>query len=231
MFGWSLLSLLLAVPVFAVPHTIPTGCSTVGEEPVFPSNQTTLVAPTTSPNFVSLAVGVQNYTCANTSTFTNVGAVAELFDASCLYHSRDWDALPQVVFESWNDTTQSLTTQDLIAYLAPLNKSIVLGQHYFVPFNGSVNPKFDFTSARFNGNSNAFVLAEKVAAIDSPDNSTVDVAWVGLQGLEGELATQVFRTNTQGGQPPSSCTYGSSPALSVRYVAIYWFYGSTLQGV
>ena len=47
-------------------------CAISGYVPQFPSGQTALVAPTTQPNFIGLAFGVQNYTCSNQNNYTYV---------------------------------------------------------------------------------------------------------------------------------------------------------------
>jgi len=89
----SFFSLLLVVPSLAVP-TLKTGCNISAAKLKLPSNQTALVEPTTAPQFIGLGVGVQNYTCNTTSsTFMNVGAVAELFDISYLYGTPEFDSV------------------------------------------------------------------------------------------------------------------------------------------
>ena len=45
-------------------------CPITNYQPSFPPNQTTLVAPSEEPNFLGLALGVQNYTCSSSSTYT-----------------------------------------------------------------------------------------------------------------------------------------------------------------
>lgn len=46
-----------------------------------PASQTVLVAPSTSPDFIGLGVGVQNYTCAAAGTYTS----ARFITAALLY--------------------------------------------------------------------------------------------------------------------------------------------------
>jgi hypothetical protein len=93
--------------------------------------------------------------------------------------------------------------------------SIILGQHYFVtnPITGvGISPKWDFTSSgQTAGNPNAFVIAAKVASIPAPTGPN-DVAWLSLDSVQGELATQVFRTDTRGGQPPASVSTSQYPS-------------------
>ena len=71
MFALLLASLLLALPVLALPSfKAQQGCSLKDARLSVPSNQSVLETPTGAPSFVSLGVGVQNYTCnATTQTY------------------------------------------------------------------------------------------------------------------------------------------------------------------
>lgn len=94
--------------------------------------------------------------------------------------------------------------QVLIPRLLFLN---TIGQHYYVPnSNGTgLSPKWDFTSSAFNGNPNAFVVAAKVNQTTAPGpNGPQNVAWVSLKRITGELAQEVYRTDTRLGQPPAN---------------------------
>jgi len=85
---------------------------------------------------------------------------------------------------------------------------------------------WDFRADAFAGNPNAYVVASEVGGIPAP-TGTGDVDWLSLVGLQGELATQVFRVETKSGQPPSSCTSG--PPITVKFTTQYWLYGSKLS--
>jgi hypothetical protein len=90
---------------------------------------------------------------------------------------------------------------------------IYLAQHYFVPApNGTgLDANWDATSqADFTGNSNAFVLATKVNQTAAPTGDE-DIDWISLKGMAGNLAKEVYRTNTQLGQPPANV---SGPPLA-----------------
>lgn len=63
--------------------------------------------------------------------------------------------------------------------------------------------KWDATSQ--TQNPNAFVIASKVDQAGAPTGSQ-DIDWVSLRGTTGQLAKQVYRTNTQLGQPPANVT-------------------------
>jgi hypothetical protein len=203
-----MISKLFAAVLFAtltqasVLHTLRSGCDISKATFSVPANQTAVVAPTTSgPSFsellhidvrnalltpgtiVGLAAGVQNYTCAaSTSTYTNVGAVAELIDASCLWSTPLFNPAVDILYDAWKEVPASITTQELISTVGGLPKnSAVLGQHYYVPSptGTGVSPKWDFTSALFKGNPEAFVIASKTAQTNAPEAAT-DVAWVCL---------------------------------------------------
>jgi len=111
----------------------------------------------------------------------------------------------------------SVTVQDAIKILG--NAPIVLGQHYFIPNNPAPLPKFDFTSDAEKGNAAAFVVATGVGSLPSPAGNS-NVPWLELKNVQGQLANSVFRVETAGGQPPTSCIAGALP-LSVKYTAQY----------
>lgn len=228
-----ILSILLATSALAAPSQV-AGCDASQKHMALPSGQTQLALPTTTvPSFVALGVGVQNYTCGSTSTFTyvrlgtfttcvthfslnsNVGAVAELFDLSCAKDSSFGD-LTDVAFAFWKVTPKDVTTQDIIktlAFIDPAFKTpIILGQHYFVtnPTTGTgVSPKWDFTSASLKGHTDAFVVGARIGDLAAPTNPATNVDWLALNAAQGNLADEVFRVETRGGQPPSSVSFGS----------------------
>ncbi|KAG6812886.1 hypothetical protein H0H92_015621 [Tricholoma furcatifolium] len=173
-----------------------------------PSNQTVLNAATAPLSYVAVAIGVQNYTCSSSGTYTNVGAVAELFDISCLYSdAAAFDDLTSLAYNIWELVPPTVTPQSIINLLLSANTPGILGQHYYVtnPITGSgVSPKWDFTSqGATKGNSNAYVIGAKTGDLPAPTGSQ-DIDWVQLKAVEGELATIVYRTDTRGGQPPAA---------------------------
>jgi len=106
----------------------------------------------------------------------------------------------------------------------------VLGQHYYVPnpVGPGLSPKWDFTSSGATaGNPNAYVIGVKVGDLPSTNSSNIDNLMV--KAVEGELASEVFRVETNGGQPPSQCSAGD-PNTTVKYTAQYWFFNSSVAG-
>ncbi|KAK7681368.1 hypothetical protein QCA50_015459 [Cerrena zonata] len=215
-------TLALAVPTFKL-----NGCDVSKANMSLPSGQTLLVAPTdTKPRFISIGVGVQNYSCSTTHTYTSIGAVAELFDISCLSPSQFTQAT-DMFNDIWEKTPKGVTAEQVIKGLSLVGTPSVLGQHYFVtnPITGSgLSPKWDFTSASLKGKSNAFAVAAKIGNVPASSPSNID--WLSLNVTQGDLAKHIFRVETRGGQPPASCN-PDSPPISVKYVSQYWLYGGS----
>ncbi|KAJ7765269.1 hypothetical protein B0H16DRAFT_1796639 [Mycena metata] len=190
-----------------------------------PTNQTQLVSPTTAPLYVGLGVGVQNYTCsASTLKYTSTGAVASLFDISCLDKTPAFATIQTTAFNAWNAAPAGVSPNTLAAKFAT---PTLLGYHYFIPSPSGtgISPKWDFTSTGKNaGNSTAFVVGAKAGDITDPTgNVAANVDWLTLNNTQGALANKIFRIDTVNGQPPSSCVAGSAD-ISVKYTAKYFLY-------
>jgi len=189
-----------------------------------PANQTQLIAPTYAPNFIGIGVGTQNYTCnATDSTYALVGALAEIFDCSCLYGTAAFESAPTTVYDAWSAST-GITVQDVITTLRLTHDPAVLGQHYYVPnpVGSGLSPKWDFTSSGMTaGKPNAYVTGAKIGDLPSSNSSNIDDLMV--KAVKGGLAKEVFRVETNGGQPPKQCGTGDSN-ITVKYSAQYWFF-------
>ncbi|KAJ7932188.1 hypothetical protein B0H13DRAFT_1593653 [Mycena leptocephala] len=210
--------LVSAGPAFKDPY-----CDTSTDKLDLPSNQTALVTPTTAPLFVTLGVGVQNYTCnASTLAYTSIGAVAALFDISCLDKTPVFANIQTVAFKFWSALPAGLTAASIGRKMGAPG---LLGFHYFVPSpTGSISPIWDFTSTgKFAGNSSAFVIGSKFGDIAAPTDSAKNVDWLELKNLQGSLASKIFRIDTVNGQPPTSCVAGSAN-ISIKYTAKYFLY-------
>jgi hypothetical protein len=87
---------------------------------------------------------------------SNVGAVAELFDISCLSGTSAFNTIQNDAFGIWDNVSSSVTAREVIKKLG--RDLLVLGQHYYVPnpniTAGSpvISPKWDFTSGAEKGN-------------------------------------------------------------------------------
>ncbi|KAF8893179.1 hypothetical protein CPB84DRAFT_1783384 [Gymnopilus junonius] len=220
---------LLSVSGIAVKRT-PDLCSLSKAASSLPNLPSPLVAPSSPLSWVGVAIGTQNYTCASTGTWTNVGAVAELFDISCLAGTFFFESIQDIAIAAWEAAPPSLPASQIISKLHSFSTPEILGQHYYVtnPITGSgINPKWDFTSQGADaGKADAFVVAAKVNDGGAPTGSK-DIDWVQLGNIEGSLAKQVYRTDTRLGQPPASCTPGSAEIV-VKYAAKYWGFGASV---
>ncbi|CAE6386181.1 unnamed protein product [Rhizoctonia solani] len=198
----------LVASVMAAPAQQTYGCDVSSAQLALPA---TLSIPSGSwPEYIALGVGTQNYTCSAAGTYTSAGAVATLIDLSCLEQSEpetfeNIQTYAYNVIGNWNNVE---------ATLGPYIH--VLGKHYFVSQSGAIAPKFDFSQT-----GNGYVISKKIGGASSPDG-TQNVDWLELQNTSGSLAKYVYRVNTQGGQPPASCTLGQS--VTVPYTAKYWFF-------
>jgi hypothetical protein len=141
-----------------------------------------------------------------TAYYRSTGAVAELFDISCLYGTSLFDKLPDDAIKLWSEAPSHLTISEVIKDLSYMKNPIVLGEHYFItnPITGTgLSPRWDFTSHAFRGNPNAFVVGTTVGNLAAPTGSQ-DINWLYLTAAQGELANEVYRTDTRLGQPPAS---------------------------
>ncbi|KAJ2902306.1 putative malate dehydrogenase protein [Zalerion maritima] len=171
---------------------------------------------------VAIGRGVQNYTCANSSSAPEAaGAVATLFNATCLAstHPEIANILPSVALKfdlSDGDRNSAFPRISLF----PSNLA-VSGKHFFnsdgVPFFNLDTPAASYGKAS----------CAKDAAESAPDTAAKGqkgenaVAWLRLNttddGTTGSIK-QVYRLQTAGGSPPASCE-GMDSEFSVQYAA------------
>ncbi|KAH7090637.1 hypothetical protein FB567DRAFT_296604 [Paraphoma chrysanthemicola] len=207
--------------VFAAPPRLPThffkrcanetsiNSTTPDTAPVIPScDLSGLSQPTstlTPPGadlqlmLVALGQGTQNYTCgANlTAAPTAIGAVAQLFDASC--------ALT-------NDPTASTKALGSIEESA---KSI--GAHFFVD---NTTPDFDIAGL---GNTQAKKVEDCNAPSPTADVKWLRLE-AQAQGSTSQVK-QIYRLNTVGGLAPGNCEgRAAGDVVTVEYEAQYWIY-------
>lgn len=110
----------------------------------------------------------------------------------------------------------------MITALGLFPDPIVLGQHIYVPSptGSGLSPKWDFTSSGGTaGNPNAYAIGVKNGDLPSA-NPTVNIDDVSLKVIKGDLASQIFRVQNNGGQPPAECNAQSSN-VTVKYTAQY----------
>ncbi|KZS98611.1 hypothetical protein SISNIDRAFT_481329 [Sistotremastrum niveocremeum HHB9708] len=210
---FSLFSFAIAYPLQSRSLQL-SGCPVSTIKPSFPSNQTTLSVPAgQKPQYIAIGVGVQNYTCGSTGTYTSIGAVADLFDFSCLAKETSiLNTVPSILYGVEVGSPPAIKFLDS----TPLH----IGKHFFAvnPTTGSgISPAFHITTSH----EDALFVGNKIGDIKAPTDSTHNVDWLQLSTIEGTLAKTVYRIQTKQGQPPASCKPGA--AISVPYAAQYWF--------
>jgi len=219
-FGALLSVLAISQHATASPTPRNFGCPTSGDVLQLSSWQTQLVVPPgEKPAYVTLGAGVQNYTCSSTTgLYTSTGALAALYDVSCVYGTSAFDTITEVAFSKLPTDISKLEQE-----LANPPTDGLLGFHYFVTTESGISPKFDFSGTSQTNDPYAFVITSKVGDIPAPTGSPNDIDWLELTNIQGDLARTVFRVQTKGGQPPAYCSPGS-PDISVPYTAEYWFF-------
>jgi hypothetical protein len=161
----------------------------------------TLLAPSADMQLVMVALGegTQNYTCgANlTAPPTAIGAVAQLFDASCAVA---------------NDPTVETVA---LGSIEEDPKSI--GAHFFVD---NTTPDFDIVGL---GNTQA----KKVQDCDAPEPTADVKWLRLEAKADGSTSSvkQIYRLNTVGGLAPKTCEgMSEGQVVTVGYQAQYWIY-------
>ena len=166
---------------------------------------------------VSIGRGVQNYTCDlsnSTAVPTAIGAIATLYDASCIAASfPDLLALLPGVSLQFN-TPKALTPSNLA----------VSGHHWF---DAAGTPIFDLNTPK---KQLGIATCAKNASAPAPPNAVVGqsnagfgaVPWLKLvttSAATGNLQ-EVYRINTAGGKPPGTCV-GAPASFEVQYATEY----------
>ncbi|KAJ3538784.1 hypothetical protein NMY22_g5024 [Coprinellus aureogranulatus] len=218
---------LLAISALAAPLT--PSCSTEKAVLTVPGGQTALAQPSGAPSFVLLGVGVQNYTCGADGKFASAGAVAELFDISCLAGKPTFNTIQDLAYKIWTAIPdKAFASKHAPLFNVPLGV-FSSGKHYFKKNDPSgISPVWDMRTTgvkSVKGKAGAYVVAQKVGNVVAPTGAK-DVDWLQLNGVEGQLATTIYRTDTRGGPSPPQCTTGQT--VSVKYTSKYFLYGSTV---
>lgn len=167
--------------------------------------------------------GTQNYTCDlsnSTAVPTPVGALASLFDVSCVAATAK-ELLPALSIIAldlpvpFSEDTSSPVMQDMT------------GHHYFLD---DTTPFFNLDTELHQYGMGAL---QKANASNAPETSYAGpggqgngaVQWLKLdvKPAAQDSFKQVYRLDTAGGVPPKMCT-GSPAAFEVPYAAVYWLF-------
>lgn len=121
-----------------------------------------------------------------------------MYDASCAVNTPIFDDLTTIAYYVWSSSPSTLLSTS-VGQHAHINLPTVLGHHFFIanPITGvGLSPEWNFGDK-------GFVVGAKTGDVPAP-NSTVDVDLLSLSAVEGTLASQIFRVETKGGQPPAT---------------------------
>jgi len=217
---------LLAVAALAAPAFRPGGpgpvrsCDPAKAKLTVPAP---LAPPVGNPSGVLLGVGFQNYTCTAAGTYASAGAVAELYDISCLINTPAFNTVQDTAFKAWNVSTERKSTSVVNRAVPGLRDG---GSHYFVvsPSGTGISPIWDQRRCGRANSEEGFVIGAKVNGAPAPTGPK-DVDWLQIGNVKGNLAKTIYRTDTRGGPAPTSCTPGS-PVLTVKYASKYLLYGA-----
>lgn len=175
---------------------------------------------------VVIGRGTQNYTCdlANaTATPVPVGAVASLFNVSCVAADMPelLEKLPGIALDlpmPSTDDQKSAIAKDLS------------GHHYFV---NDTTPFFNMDTSIASYGKGAL---KKTAVANAPSNAITGprgqgngaVAWLYLSANDypqwgSPDWKAVYRLNTAGGNAPKMCT-GQPESFTVEYASEYWLF-------
>ncbi|KAM7208808.1 putative malate dehydrogenase [Naviculisporaceae sp. PSN 640] len=172
---------------------------------------------------IALGRGTQNYTCDTTKPDEApkaAGAVATLFDASCVV-----TAFPDLARSLGKVSMQfNLTSAESASKLNPSNLAIS-GRHYFT---GPSTPFFDLdVTPKKLGHANCAKDGATPAPADAPKGQKGEpaVPWLKLTTISGATGNlrEVYRVETVGGSAPATCQ-GLPASFTVQYAAQYWFY-------
>ncbi|KAL9074411.1 MAG: hypothetical protein Q9157_004392 [Trypethelium eluteriae] len=172
---------------------------------------------------VAVGRGVQIYNCSDpSSTPTNVGAKASLFNVTCLASSDlefvTWMTYAALYYSVPSDSDpNSMINQDLS------------GHHYFLdpttPFFNMDTTAHQYGNGAFKKNSTSNAPKTQ-GPMPLPSNQTGSVAWLKLTEKnpgDGQVFQEVYRLNTVGGAAPATCQ-GQPQSFEVQYAAQYWLF-------
>lgn len=177
---------------------------------------------------VAIGRGTQNYTCDTTNTTaapTATGAVATLFNASCIAATYPdlLNMLPRVSM-AFNLTASASYPKNLLptstnTRLAPGNY-VISGHHFFID---STTPFFTLDTDTLKL---GVIPCSKKAAVAAPADAPTGqqgekaVPWLKLSAKEGATGRlqEVYRVETAGGSAPSTCS-GMPASFQVEYSA------------
>ncbi|KOS17251.1 hypothetical protein ESCO_006386 [Escovopsis weberi] len=183
-----------------------------------------IIARVLTIRHVAVGRGTQNYTCdaSNpTAAPQPIGAMATLFNVSCV--AAMWPTLVEAM-PLMAVAMDLSTTKTAGAGFAPMS-----GVHYFTdlttPYFDLDTPSMAIGEAPCAKNSSTAAPGLPLGGMGHWKGSAVP--WLKLTTKDGATGNikEVYRVNTVGGTPPSSCE-GQPASVEVQYSALYWFWES-----
>lgn len=203
---------------FAANNRQLTNCP-LNPPPALPPSSLPAIGYGLTLKHILLGRGTQNYTCdTRASSPTAAGALATLYDVSCLAASQDSRSLLDNVLLP---ALLTLPSNQIESFLASNLPAANAGIHYFR----------DSTTPYFGLNNGMFIAAGKIADAPAPagargNQNGAAVDWLKLAKKPTEPnggLQEVYRVVTAGGRAPAKCD--KKGVLTVDYVAQYWMYG------
>lgn len=190
-----------------------------------------------TPLHATIGRGTQNYTCdlaSPASAPMAVGAIATLYDASCVatQYPDVFALLPDITlqFSTPANVSGPASPSGILSFF----DTKILGHHYF---STTTTPVFDLNTPYAMFGEVVGMTANKVAApLDAPKGqaqvSFGAVPWLKLVATNASTGPvqAVYRVNTAGGNPPTTCE-GMPSSFTVEYAAEYWFWGASSSSV
>jgi hypothetical protein len=144
--------------------------------------------------------------------YRSTGAVVEVFDISPTYPSSEFYNVQNLAFEDWQAYVgDNPYDPNFIQQISDAYYIDVVGQHYFQNGVDGLTPVWDFRQVY---GPNAIALGKVVGDLPSTDAGSVD--WLHLTVSSGDLAQDILRVYTVGGDPPSQVSIPRSVMCSAR---------------
>jgi Protein of unknown function (DUF3455) len=139
---------------------------------------------------------------------SSAGAVAELYDISCLINTPLFGMSQDLAMAAWKLSRDKKATNIVKQVLR--SSPGYAGEHYFVtnPVAAGISPMWDQRNlgAPAARNADAFIIGAKKAGVAAPvrTNQPKDVDWLEISNVQGKLATTIYRTDTREGSAPAT---------------------------
>ena len=170
--------------------------------------------------YVALGRGTQNYTCPSSASSNPkstikpeaTGAVATLFDASCIASTSE-DLLHQVPAIISTTPLGSLAFMAALAAQGTRSTNLIIGEHYF---NDAGDPVFDLSLT----GSKSWIVTNKKASAPAPNStsgSSGDVPWLKLGCKNGHNIKVSYTHQIKGYMSDLIVLIGGLPSCDIPW--------------